>query len=677
MHTARRLAFLALFATACYSPSLPNGKQQCGPNDTCPNGYQCGPDNHCYKSGQVPKGGPDMAVPSSPDMAMACTAMSCKGGPKPFCDTGTGACVECLTDDNCPSGKVCSNKACVPGCTATHGCPDGGGMCDTSNKMCMVCMKDADCGGGTPRCDTASGNCVECLPTNDNCPQGKFCGQVNSVYTCQTGCQTVADCPKPDAGGMPACCNHICVDTDIDGKNCGMCNNDCGKESCCGGKCSDVTMDLSNCGLCGNACAGNNATWSCAMSMCKVGNCNQGFGDCNGSPGDGCEATLATDPNNCGMCNMKCGFANAVANCANSMCGIAMCNPGFGNCDGNLMTGCETNVSGDPNNCGMCGTKCTYANAQGACVAAKCALAMCNNGFSDCDNNPANGCESATASDINNCGGCNMKCGNVANATVACSNSKCTITACTNGFKDCDMNEGTGCEINVTNDVNNCGGCGTKCTPGANVTGVSCSNQVCAITGCAGGFANCNGTFGDGCEINTTNDPLNCGGCGHNCGGLPCVNSACQNMVEVKIGLFTPLGSNSMHSPNFLLGSPIQVTKPSTLERFGIISRSAGPHVTMALYNDLNGAPHTLLSSTPSTALTNSTQEIAVGAVALPVGQYWIMAVYDVAASVGYDTNGGTVDYIAFNYGGALPGTFPAPSTYMGQEFNYYIVVLQ
>jgi hypothetical protein len=519
------LAFVVVFAVACYAPSLPNGKQQCGPNGACPTGYQCGPDNHCYKSGQVPPA--DMsAVP--PDMAMACTATSCKGGPKPVCDTGSGACVECLMDDNCPSGKVCDNKACVAGCNAGHGCPDGGGMCDVTSKMCKVCMKDADCGGGTPRCDTSTGNCVECLPMNDNCPMGKFCGQVNSVYTCQTGCQTVADCPKLDGGGMQDCCNHVCVDTDVDGQNCGMCANDCGKESCCGGKCSDVTMDVGNCGLCGNACTGKNAVWSCATSMCNVTSCSQGFGDCNGSAGDGCESTLATDVNNCSKCNMKCAFANATASCVAGACGIAMCNAGFGNCDGSLMNGCEASTASDVNNCGMCGMKCAFANASATCVNGKCVMGACSVGFGDCDKNPANGCEVNLTNDVNNCNACNMKCAAAANATVGCSGSKCVIASCAANFKDCDGAEGNGCEINITADPNNCGGCGTKCTPGANVAAMGCAASACTIASCNPGFGNCNNVVADGCETNTTNNNAHCGSCATMCSmSQNCVNSAC------------------------------------------------------------------------------------------------------------------------------------------------------
>jgi hypothetical protein len=562
MKSLSRLLLMTLVFAGCYSPSIPSGKQECGPGGLCASGYFCGPDGLCYKNGQAPKGG-DMGV-SVGDMG-TCTAMSCKGGPKPFCDSGSGACVECITDANCPSGKLCTNKACVPGCNGMHGCPDGGGIC--TNNQCMVCTKDADCGGGTPRCDTNSGSCAECLPTNDNCPMGKFCGQVNMVYTCQTGCQTVADCPKPDGGGAEACCNHVCVDTDLDGKNCGMCGNDCGNESCCGGKCSNVAMDLNNCGLCGNACAGKNATWSCAAGMCGVTGCSQGFGDCNGSAADGCEASLVGDPSNCSKCGMKCSAQNATPSCTMGVCGIGMCMAGFGDCNKNPADGCETNLNGDTGNCGMCGMICKFANASPACVAGSCVIAMCTNGFSDCDNNQANGCESNTSMDVNNCGGCNNKCGAPANATVACQASKCVLTSCLNGWKDCNMMEGDGCETTTTNDVNNCGGCGTKCTPGANVTGVTCAASACKVTSCAAGFADCNGIFADGCEVNLNTDANNCSKCGMKCGGnVPCVAGACGAVCDPATAVafnghcYYLDGSGGVCDPGYALASQSVLT---------------------------------------------------------------------------------------------------------------------
>jgi Coenzyme PQQ synthesis protein D (PqqD) len=48
---------------------------------------------------------------------------------------------------------------------------------------------------------------------------------------------------------------------------------------------------------------------------------------------------------------------NATASCVNNQC-TYQCKPGFGNCDGTLINGCETNLLNDPTNCGGCGHNC-------------------------------------------------------------------------------------------------------------------------------------------------------------------------------------------------------------------------------------------------------------------------------------------------------------------------------
>ncbi|MDW8247053.1 MAG: hypothetical protein RMJ84_10790, partial [Sandaracinaceae bacterium] len=43
----------------------------------------------------------------------------------------------------------------------------------------------------------------------------------------------------------------------------------------------------------------------CEQGSCRF-RCEEGFVDCNGNPGDGCEAELARDDANCGMCGSSC-----------------------------------------------------------------------------------------------------------------------------------------------------------------------------------------------------------------------------------------------------------------------------------------------------------------------------------------------------------------------------------
>lgn len=88
------------------------------------------------------------------------------------------------------------------------------------------------------------------------------------------------------------------------------------------------------------------------VSTCSAGlpflACNAGRADCNGSTGDGCEVTLASDPNHCGTCSTVCGgAANAAATCNAGTCGFT-CNAGFSDCDNNPANGCETAGSCPP-----------------------------------------------------------------------------------------------------------------------------------------------------------------------------------------------------------------------------------------------------------------------------------------------------------------------------------------
>jgi hypothetical protein len=99
---------------------------------------------------------------------------------------------------------------------------------------------------------------------------------------------------------------------------------------------------VANCGACGSACpARPNASSTCAGSACGI-TCNGGFGDCNSNAVDGCEANFSSNATHCGRCNNPCVFANASGTCSGGGCALGACNSGFSNCDGNASNGCET-----------------------------------------------------------------------------------------------------------------------------------------------------------------------------------------------------------------------------------------------------------------------------------------------------------------------------------------------
>lgn len=119
--------------------------------------------------------------------------------------------------------------------------------------------------------------------------------------------------------------------------------------------------------------------------------------------------------------------------------------------------------------CDPCGAT---TNAAPACKAGICSFA-CNDGFSDCDGNPANGCEANSASDVSNCGACGRVCGSTnTTAPTKCSASKCTFT-CKTGFDHCTGPAAVdqGCETDLTTSGANCGVCGHSCLGGMCVAG--------------------------------------------------------------------------------------------------------------------------------------------------------------------------------------------------------------
>jgi len=77
----------------------------------------------------------------------------------------------------------------------------------------------------------------------------------------------------------------------------------------------------------------------------------------------------------------------------------ASCPALFTDCDGNPATICETRLDSDKANCGACGKACpgTGVHQSASCIAGACGV-TCDDGFIDCDKNPANGCESAVGS---------------------------------------------------------------------------------------------------------------------------------------------------------------------------------------------------------------------------------------------------------------------------------------
>ena len=224
---------------------------------------------------------------------------------------------------------------------------------------------------------------------------------------------------------------------------------------------------------------------------------------------------------------MCCGAVCADVAMDNANCGAcgSACKGGQTCCSG----GC-TALSGDVSNCGACGNACAGKNASWSCTASTCHVASCNGGYSDCNTNPSDGCEVHTDADPANCGSCGKAC-SAPNGTAGCAAGACTVAGCNAGFANCNNQPNDGCEVNTTNNPSNCGGCGKVCTVANGSAG--CAASACTVAACNPGFANCNGQVADGCEVNTTADNANCGKCGMQCPiGTACQGSMCVGVAQ-------------------------------------------------------------------------------------------------------------------------------------------------
>ena len=193
----------------------------------------------------------------------------------------------------------------------------------------------------------------------------------SAAAVCEAGCPPNQVCSqgqcKASCGPTETKCGTTCVDVTSDGKNCGQCGNvcpigfackaskcvlDCGTKNACGSSddagadaglvCVDLTSDPKNCGACGKDCTTQvqppKAKLGCAGSTCTIATCDTGFDDCNKTLGDGCEADLNFDKNNCGKCGTVCSGGTPVCGsgkCIATTCGNNVIDSGE-RCDGTI-----------------------------------------------------------------------------------------------------------------------------------------------------------------------------------------------------------------------------------------------------------------------------------------------------------------------------------------------------
>ncbi len=118
-------------------------------------------------------------------------------------------------------------------------------------------------------------------------------------------------------------------------------------------------------------------------------------------------STTSTSSTTCSSSCAQVGM-NAVLGCVTGQCKVVSCSPPFFDGDGVASNGCETNLvdaGGVPCNAQTNATNC-FLNHQigGSCNSGRC-LFSCDVGWADCSPYPA-GCDTNIHEDANNCGGC-------------------------------------------------------------------------------------------------------------------------------------------------------------------------------------------------------------------------------------------------------------------------------
>lgn len=428
-------------------------------------------------------------------------------------DGGTGGTGGCAQDSDCSGGRSCCDGACLDLQTDLDHC----GACDNA-------------------CGEPAASSVACV--DGACSLTCSAGYGDCDVLAENGCEKGVEADPKNCGGCGNVCLFANAEPDCESSKCVIlackagfadCNND-PSDGCE----ADLSNDPLNCKECGTACAPiSNAQPYCLAGECGPGPCLTGFGDCNDDPSDGCEVDLTADAVHCGACTTVCPTApHATTTCVASICKVGSCDPGRADCDGSVWSGCETDLSLDVYHCNACGNACpAVSHGYPACLQGTCGVGGCDAGYADCDGDPSNGCEVNLASDALNCGVCSNACAPVANGDPVCSGFSCGIGACTAPFADCFGGSFDGCETNLQTSVDHCGACPTIC-PAVAHGSRACSGGTCGIGACADGFGDCNGAVSDGCEITFAGDLMNCGSCGHVCptpahGVAGCVSGTC------------------------------------------------------------------------------------------------------------------------------------------------------
>ena len=251
----------------------------------------------------------------------------------------------------------------------------------------------------------------------------------------QPGEDAAAPPDDPDAGSGPLCAPG---------------------QRMCHGFCVGVADPTYGCGGPGcEPCKTSHGSSACQADKCIVQTCDRGYADCNQNPADGCEVDLSK-ATSCGSCNAVCPAGSPVcAPSGNTFQCTTGCTPDAPLLCGNECVAPQTSV----NHCGGCNARCPdVENGEVACQGGACTF-TCKPSYHAC----AGKC--AVNTDPLACGAACTVCPVPANAAATCQANTCGFQ-CNAGFGNCNQDPADGCESDFATDPLNCGGCGKSCNGG-------------------------------------------------------------------------------------------------------------------------------------------------------------------------------------------------------------------
>jgi len=408
-----------------------------------------------------------------------CTGLGCPCDDDVEC--ASGYCIRDGIGDARICSELCDGECSRPGyvCRLLENAEgDAVRLCvPESDPYCRPCALDNECGSLANACveQRDGAYCATACDDETRCPSGAECATVTVAGEMLDLCVPVdgrcEGCADGDGDGFgigPECAGGDCDDTRTDVYDgapelCDDVDNDCDGAIDEG---FDRSNDVDHCGACGVACTNEHGETTCTDGTCDP-TCDEGWGDCNEDPTDGCETPLDED----GYCTV-CGDDERVAG---EPCGT--CDSGTWDCTDTGLAFCDGDLGPDAlNACGACG---------GLDGAPGDACGACGDGTLTCDAEGVLVCEDAR--EPNACGGCETLGGVLGGACGTCGD----------GVWACDGADALFCRSDAP--ANACGGC----EPLDDDLGAPCGR-------CGDGALVCDGTDALTCEGADDDAPASC-----------------------------------------------------------------------------------------------------------------------------------------------------------------------